>query len=217
MTQQRDIDHLLDQWFSDGPTHTPDRVIDVVADRIERQPQRPAWRFHLREIRVNTIVRAGAAMAAVVVVAIIGFNLLPGSGVGGSGPTASPGPATSADPSAATVALPVKVTLGIYSGRPDPVWSLTGEEAAGLEQLLATLPDGTDTPPVGGLGYHGFTIERPRSTLIAYQGVVAPPGEGPRTVKSDPTRSVERYLLEIFRSQITAVEYAEVERALSTP
>ena len=63
MTQQRDIDHLLDQWFSDGPTHTPDRVIDVVADRIERQPQRPAWRFHLREIHVNTIIRAGAAMA----------------------------------------------------------------------------------------------------------------------------------------------------------
>ena len=217
MTQQRDIDHLLDQWFSDGPTRAPDWVIDVVADRIERQPQRPAWRFHLREIHVNTIVRAGAAMAAVVIVAVIGFNLLPGSGVGGSGPTAPPSPTTSAGLTATTVALPVKVTLGVYSGQPDPVWSLTGEEAAGLERLLAMLPDGTDTPPVGGLGYHGFTIERPRSTLIAYQGVVASPGEGPRTVKADPTRSVERYLLEIFRSQITAVEYAEVERALATP
>ena len=216
MTQQRDIDHLLDQWFSDGPTHAPDRVIDVVADRIERQPQRPAWRCHLREIHVNTIVRAGAAMAAVVIVAIIGFNLLPGSGVGGPGPTTSPSPATSTGPSA-TVAFPVDVTLGIYSGRPDPTWSLTGGQAAGLEQLLAALPGGTDTPPVGGLGYHGFTIERPRSTLIAYQGVVAPPGEGPRTVKADPTRSVERYLLETSRSHLTAVEYAEVERALATP
>ena len=37
MTQQRDIERLLDQWFSDGPTEAPDRVIDIVADRIERQ------------------------------------------------------------------------------------------------------------------------------------------------------------------------------------
>ena len=45
MTQQRDIERLLDHWFADGSSVAPDRVIDVVADRIERQPQRPAWRL----------------------------------------------------------------------------------------------------------------------------------------------------------------------------
>jgi hypothetical protein len=96
MTQQRDIERLLDLWFSDGPTESPDRVIDVVADRIERQPQRPAWRFHLREIHVNNILRAGIAVAAVVVVAFIAIQLLPGqSGVTGGPPSAAPSPSAS--------------------------------------------------------------------------------------------------------------------------
>ena len=29
MNQQRDIERLLDHWFSDGPTEAPDRVIDI--------------------------------------------------------------------------------------------------------------------------------------------------------------------------------------------
>ena len=37
MNQQRDIERLLDPGSRDGPTVAPDRVIDVVADRIERQ------------------------------------------------------------------------------------------------------------------------------------------------------------------------------------
>lgn len=100
MTQQRDIERLLDLWFSDGPTESPDRVIDVVAARIERQTQRPAWRFLLREIHVNTMLRAGIAVAAVVVVAIV-FELLPArSGVTG-GPSPIPTSIVTAPPSAA--------------------------------------------------------------------------------------------------------------------
>jgi hypothetical protein len=101
MTQQRDIERLLDLWFSDGPTESPDRVIDIVADRIERQPQRPAWRFHLREIHVNNILRAGIAVAAVVVVAFIAINLLPGSSSRTGGAAASPSSTVTAPPSAA--------------------------------------------------------------------------------------------------------------------
>ena len=41
MTHDRDIDRLLDHWFADGPTQAPDRVVDVVADRIGRQPSGP--------------------------------------------------------------------------------------------------------------------------------------------------------------------------------
>jgi hypothetical protein len=101
MTQQRDIERLLDLWFSDGPTESPDRVVDVVADRIERQPQRPAWRFHLREIHVNTMLRAGIAVAAVVVVAFIAVNLLPGQSTGTGGTAPSPSSSVTHPPSAA--------------------------------------------------------------------------------------------------------------------
>lgn len=166
---------------------------------------------------VDAYLKPLAILAAVIAIVLVGlyvFGSLAGSGAGGPRPTASPSPAPSASVAPAGA---VDVTLGIYSGRPDPRWSLTAEQAGGLEKLLANLPEGTGTPPVGGLGYHGFTIVLPGGTLIAYHGMVAPPGEGSRTVKADPTRSVERYLLETSRSHVAAGEAAEVERALAMP
>ena len=55
MTHERDIERLLDHWLSDGPTQSPDRVMDVVADRIERQHQRPAWRLNWRHPKMNSL------------------------------------------------------------------------------------------------------------------------------------------------------------------
>ena len=65
MTQQRDIERLLDHWFSDGPRRAPDRVVDIVADRIERQSQRPAWRLdwrHSHERHTKLAVAAAAVL-----------------------------------------------------------------------------------------------------------------------------------------------------------
>ncbi len=111
----------------------------------------------------------------------------------------------------------VRVALGLYSGLLDPEWTLTAEQVAALDSALMALPDGTGSPPAGGLGYHGFTIMRPGSTLVAYLGAVASPGDGPRTVKADPTRSIERYLLETSRPHVTADEYEAAKRALAGP
>ena len=94
MTHERDIEHILDVWFADGPTEAPDRALDAVADRIERQPQQPAWRLHLRETHVNRYLKPLLAVAAVLVVAVIGYRLLPAGGVGGTS-TASPSPSAS--------------------------------------------------------------------------------------------------------------------------
>ena len=55
MTHDRDTERLLDLWFAEGPTQAPDRVIDVVADRIGRHPQRPGWRLQpWRDFHMNT-------------------------------------------------------------------------------------------------------------------------------------------------------------------
>ena len=86
MTQQRDIERLLDQWFSDGPDQAPDRVVDIVTDRIERQSQRPAWRLHWRPFPVNAYAKIAVAAAAVLIVAVVGYNLLPGRSTGVGGP-----------------------------------------------------------------------------------------------------------------------------------
>ena len=46
--ERSDFDGLLRIWFADGPATMPDRVVDVVADRIARQRQRRGWRFRGR-------------------------------------------------------------------------------------------------------------------------------------------------------------------------
>jgi hypothetical protein len=128
----------------------------------------------------------------------------------------SPAPSTNASRSVRPAGS-VTVVMGLYSGRADPQWALTGEEAAALDTALAALPKGTSTPPVGGLGYHGFTIMLAGRTLVAYRGEVAAQGEGLRTVMADPTRTIERYLLETSRRRVTAEEYGAVEQALAAP
>jgi len=35
---------------------------------------------------------------------------------------------------------PTRIELGIYSGRADPHWQLTAEQAQALDQLIAALP-----------------------------------------------------------------------------
>ena len=109
MNEHRDTERLLDAWMRDGPTLAPDRVLDVVVDRIERQGQRPAWRLDWRRYTMNPSLKIAAAALAVVIVAVIGYNLLPAgtTNVGVPMPTltASPTPAptpTARSPSGST-------------------------------------------------------------------------------------------------------------------
>ena len=151
MTQPRDIERLLDTWFADGSSVAPDRVIDIVADRIERQPQRPAWRLDWRHLTMNPLAKAGAAIAAVVLIAVVGYNLLPGTsnGVGAPGPSASPtvtpSPTTSPTPTASASqgvrALPDSVLkAGTYSM----------DHIAGVT-ITATVPEGWRGVPGFGI------------------------------------------------------------------
>jgi hypothetical protein len=91
MSERSDIDRLLRHWMDDGPSTMPDRIVDVVADRIGVQSQRRSWRL-LRRLPMNPLIKLGAAAAAVLVIAVIGYNLLPGPiGPGGDpSPTATP-------------------------------------------------------------------------------------------------------------------------------
>jgi hypothetical protein len=101
MTSDRDIERVLDYWFTERPTQVADRVFDGIADRIARQPQHPAWRVSWRDSHVNSVLKPLLAVAAIVLVAVAGFAILrpSGSGVGGPAatetPTLSPAPSTS--------------------------------------------------------------------------------------------------------------------------
>lgn len=93
-TDRSDFDRALRAWFSDGPTVMSDRVVDGISDRIARQPQRRTWRLQ-RRLVMNTYAKLAVAAAAVVIVGLVGWQLLPGSGGFGGRPTPSPAPTAS--------------------------------------------------------------------------------------------------------------------------
>lgn len=107
MTHERDTERLLDLWFAEGPTQAPDRVIDMVADRIGRHPQRPGWRLlPWRDFHMNTNLKIATTLAAVLVVGVVGYNLLPRSSNGIGGPPPAPTPTTSASSAPTTAPSP---------------------------------------------------------------------------------------------------------------
>ena len=149
MTHDRDLDRLLDAWFADGPSEPPDRVIDDLADRIHRQPQRPAWRLVPRETPVHAYLKPLLAVAAVVAIAVAGLLVLrqPG-GVAAPVPTPTqaptPVPTRSATPAPASSPTSVAITCddGTTTAcggllRAGTVSSVTFEPG-----VTMTLPDG---------------------------------------------------------------------------
>lgn len=108
----------------------------------------------------------------------------------------------------------VEVVLGLYSGVPDPAWTLTPEQANELAAALAALTRVNESAPAGGLGYHGFTIVTPDGTLVAYAGTVLSADSNPPYVLDDPDRTIERFLLATARAHVTAEELRVVADAL---
>ena len=169
MTRDSDIERILDRWFADGPDQVADDVIDVVAHRIGRQRQRPAWRLDRRLHTVNANAKLAAAIAALFIVAAGGLIVLrPGtSNIGG--PPATPSPAPTLSPAQSPVAMPDGVLhAGTYVTQPFP-----------YDPLRATF-----RVPEGWQGYGGWSILGPSDTgapdgigvsFVTVSGLVAQP------------------------------------------
>ena len=148
MNQHRDTESLLDAWMRDGPTVAPDRVLDVVVDRIERQGQRPAWRLDWRRFTMNPTIKLAAAALAVVIVAVIGYNLLPAGSTGVGGPAPSPNPTPTASSTAAPSTAPAgSFDVNLPCG--NVASTCRGLLAAGTYTSRAFDPPLTYTVPVG--------------------------------------------------------------------
>src|SRR5262245_7299535 len=95
MTTDQDLDRVLDRWFAQRAVQADGRLIDAVVGPVERQRQLPAWRASWRDTHVNGFIKPAVAIAAVLVIAVIGWNVLPGLSTSFAGPPASPSaPAT---------------------------------------------------------------------------------------------------------------------------
>jgi hypothetical protein len=90
----RDVTRAIRSWLHEDRHEDVSRIAGAVLDQMETTRQRrttwwPAWRI----AQVNRLVLAATATAATLVVVVVGYNMLPGSGIGGPNATPSPSPA----------------------------------------------------------------------------------------------------------------------------
>jgi len=95
MTTERDPrTRIVLSWLREEAYENAERVLLRALDEVDTTPQRRSWWPAWRTNRMNTYAKLIGAAAAVVVVAIGGYQFLPGgSGSGGANATPSPSPA----------------------------------------------------------------------------------------------------------------------------
>jgi hypothetical protein len=159
MNRAPDVELVLNGWLADDGDIAPDRVLEVVADRIAMQPQRRTWRLPGR-LTLTPAFKYGIAVAAVLVVAVVGYSLLP---MGPSVGTQSPVPPTLA-PTLAPTPSPSEMVLsdgpltaGRYRLQPfadAPKLSFTADIPTGWTGVLGLAMFG----PLGSEGPRGVTV-----------------------------------------------------------
>jgi hypothetical protein len=135
MTREREIERVLEQWFTDGPTQMPDHLFNEVFDRIDRTPQPRLARLQTRFRAMNANLRLAAAAAIIVVVGAAGALFLtrsPGVGV-----TPSPQPTVTASPAASSSPLPATL-MSTWVGATRTVPQITPPIQRSVLKLNAT-------------------------------------------------------------------------------
>ena len=131
MTQDRDLEQLLDQWFTEGPTEVADRVVDEAFDQIALMPRRRAERATRRITTMSNLVKW---MAAAIVIGLIGYVGLGGplrsdvssNGVPSPSPSQAPSPNATPRPAFGTP----KGIQGMWVGSPQAAPAVTSVQGA---------------------------------------------------------------------------------------
>ena len=101
--------------------------------------------------------------------------------------------------------LKIEVVLDIFSGRPNPKWTLSIEQVEELKTKLGKFPTAQPKMPPG-LGYRGITITNLSKApsiperIIAYNGVLSITDKGVTTYRED-VNNIEKWGLNQAREQ----------------
>ena len=79
----------------------------------------------------------------------------------------------------------MEVELDAFSGRPNPRWVLTGDEATHLLRELQSLPETKDSPEPPDLGFRGFLLHADDRYIRIFSGRIVVEISGKRTVFKD--------------------------------
>ena len=176
MTNERDIERLLDRWFSERQTEVADRVLDDVADRIGRQPQQPAWRATWRDTHVQSNLRPLLVAAAVIVIAVVGFAVLRPGSTSNVGGAASPSPSAPAAPStspSATAVFPQWYTNSEVSAAAGILPAGNATSRAFAPRVTFTVPEGWVNTLDVNIGYSLFPDIKANEAEYAKSGEIA--------------------------------------------
>jgi hypothetical protein len=112
----------------------------------------------------------------------------------------------------------VEVELDIFSGMPNPTWSLTTAQANDLLDQLAALPPASPLELSGHLGYRGFIVQveegAEREVIRVQAGAVQITKLAKKTYARDVDRKLERWLLDTGRPRLKSEVLQVVERDL---
>jgi len=108
MNRTPDVELVLRDYFADDGLTAPDYVLDVVEERISPRRQWRPWPFRGR-ITMTSQFKLIATLAAVIVIAVVGYSLLPRQpSVGGPGRTPTASPSQTAVPTSSPAATGIQ-------------------------------------------------------------------------------------------------------------
>ena len=105
MSPDRDVTRIVRSWLNEDRHEDADRVLNTVLAELDTTPQRRSWWSAWRFPIMNNVLRVGLVAAAVVIIAVIAINLLPGSPAPGGEPSVTPTPQPTATPEATPAAF----------------------------------------------------------------------------------------------------------------
>ena len=134
----RDVNRAIRSWLHEDRHEDVSRIAGAVLDQVETTRQRRSWWPARRIAQMNTFAKFALAAAAVLVVAVVGYNVLPGQG-GVGGPPATPSPS------------PAPIAVGSFSSHGGNIeLEATGEGSNVTGSMTYT--------DVGGEALGGFTV-----------------------------------------------------------
>ncbi len=99
----------------------------------------------------------------------------------------------------------MNVELDAFSGRPNPRWELSAEQASEYQTRFGALrPAASPSTGGDGLGYRGFIVRANGEEARFYRGIAVVHHSGRQEVFADPSRALEHWLLETARHHVDA-------------
>jgi len=116
----------------------------------------------------------------------------------------------------------MQVEVDIFSGRPNPSWNVTCDEADEFLRLFRALPESSSKVAVNddGLGYNGLIVTEPDNSLDGYRqvsvakGWVVARGDSQSRQFIDQGRKLEQWLLQTGKGRMDDDLYRLINAAV---